>query len=82
MTLTTDREGRGFASRQTGFKSDGRGAPPKSFMKSVGMRLVRIQPGSFLMGQDGPAADYQMTRHPTKIDDANWDTAPKSETRK
>ena len=29
MPLTTDRDGRGYAPRQTGFESDGRGAQPK-----------------------------------------------------
>ncbi|MDI1314615.1 formylglycine-generating enzyme family protein [Prosthecobacter sp.] len=43
---------------------------------SIGMKLVRIEPGSFTMGQDGPAADYKMTRHPAKFDDADWDEKP------
>jgi formylglycine-generating enzyme required for sulfatase activity len=40
---------------------------------SIGMKLVRIEPGSFVMGQDGPAADYRMNKHPAKCDDADWD---------
>jgi len=43
---------------------------------SIGMKLVRIEPGSFTMGQDGPAADYKMTKHPAKFDDADWDEKP------
>lgn len=29
---------------------------------SIGMKLVRVEPGSFTMGPDGPAADYTQTR--------------------
>lgn len=43
---------------------------------SIGMKLVRIEAGSFIMGQDGPAADYKMTKHPEKFDDADWDEKP------
>ena len=43
---------------------------------SIGMKLVRIEPGSFIMGQDGPASDYKMTKHPEKFDDADWDEKP------
>ncbi len=43
---------------------------------SIGMRLVRIEPGAFVMGQDGPAADYKMVKHPEKFDDADWDEKP------
>ena len=45
-------------------------------VNSLGMKLVRIEPGTFLMGQDGPAADYRMTKHPAKCDDADWDERP------
>lgn len=31
---------------------------------SIGMKLVHIQPGTFMMGQDGPQTDYQMKKHP------------------
>ena len=53
-----------------------RGAEPKEFTNSLGMKLVRIEPGSFQMGQDGPRADYQTTRHAEKCDDADWDERP------
>ncbi|MCY2991497.1 MAG: SUMF1/EgtB/PvdO family nonheme iron enzyme [Planctomycetota bacterium] len=53
-----------------------RGAEPKEFTNSIGMKLVRIEPGNFLMGQDGPAADYHTTKHPAKFDDADWDEKP------
>ncbi len=43
---------------------------------SLAMVLVSIAPGSFVMGQDGPAADYQMTKHAAKCDDADWDERP------
>ena len=49
---------------------------PKELMNSVGMKLMRIESGSFLMGQDGPAADYHMTRHAARCDDADWDERP------
>lgn len=43
---------------------------------SIGMRLARIEAGSFVMGQDGPAADHRMTKHPEKFDDADFDEKP------
>ncbi|MGE4489368.1 MAG: SUMF1/EgtB/PvdO family nonheme iron enzyme [Kiritimatiellales bacterium] len=48
----------------------------KSLVNSIGMEFVCIEPGSFVMGQDGPAADYRMDRHPEKFDDADWDERP------
>ena len=42
---------------------------------SLGMKLVRIEPGSFMMGQEGPAADYKMAKHPT--DDSSADFVEK-----
>jgi len=52
------------------------GAQSKELTNSIGMKLVRIEPGSFRMGQDGPPADYQMNKHPAKFDDADWDERP------
>jgi len=46
---------------------------------SIGMKLVTIKPGQFRMGQDGPAADYHMIKHPEKFDDADWDEKPAHE---
>lgn len=43
---------------------------------SIGMKLVPISPGRFTMGQDGPAADYQVKKHAEKFDDADWDEKP------
>jgi formylglycine-generating enzyme required for sulfatase activity len=43
---------------------------------SVGMRLVHIAPGSFVMGQDGPASAYALFKHPETFDDADWDEKP------
>jgi formylglycine-generating enzyme required for sulfatase activity len=46
-------------------------AEPKE--NSIGMKLLQIPAGSFLMGQDGPAADYNVKKHAEKFDDADWD---------
>ncbi len=43
---------------------------------SIGMKLVPIAPGRFTMGQDGPAADYNVKKHAAKFDDADWDEKP------
>ena len=43
---------------------------------SIGMKLVPISPGTFTMGQDGPAADYNVKAHAEKFDDADWDEKP------
>ncbi|MEQ1861594.1 MAG: hypothetical protein ABMA13_16865 [Chthoniobacteraceae bacterium] len=40
------------------------------------MKLVRIEPGSFTMGQDGPAADHHVKKHAAQFDDADWDETP------
>lgn len=45
-------------------------------VNSIGMKLVRIKPGMFRMGQDGPAADYKMSQHPTRDDEADVDEKP------
>ena len=47
-----------------------------ALVNSIGMKLVRVAPGSFTMGQDGPAADYHMKKHAAKFDDADWDERP------
>lgn len=51
-------------------------AEPLETTNSLGMKLVHIAPGSFIMGQDGPAADYDVKVHPEKFDDADWDEKP------
>lgn len=51
-----------------------RAAPPAA--NSIGMKLVRIEPGAFVMGQDGPEADYNVKLHAAKSDDADWDERP------
>jgi sulfatase modifying factor 1 len=43
---------------------------------SIGMRLVRIEPGTFMMGQDGPQTDYNMKKHPEESDRSDWDEKP------
>ena len=49
---------------------------PKEITNSIGMKLVRVAPGSFTMGQDGPPADYNVKAHAAKFDDADWDERP------
>ncbi|MEI7730056.1 MAG: SUMF1/EgtB/PvdO family nonheme iron enzyme [Verrucomicrobiota bacterium] len=51
-------------------------AEPKEFTNSLGMKLVRIEPGRFIMGQNGPSADYHMNKHPAEFDHADWDEKP------
>ena len=51
-------------------------AVTNEWVNSIGMKLVRIEPGSFVMGQDGPASDYALSKHPDKFDDADWDEKP------
>jgi len=48
----------------------------KETVNSIGMKLVRIEPGMFIMGQDGPASDYALVKHPDKFDDSDWDEKP------
>ena len=43
---------------------------------SIGMKLVRIEPGTFTMGQDGPQTDYKMKNHPGESDRPDWDEKP------
>jgi sulfatase modifying factor 1 len=50
--------------------------PAQALTNSLGMTLVPVTPGSFTMGQDGPAADYKVTKHAEKFDDADWDEKP------
>ncbi|MEZ0274794.1 MAG: formylglycine-generating enzyme family protein [Roseimicrobium sp.] len=52
------------------------GPSTKEVTNSIGMKLVRIEPGSFVMGQDGPPSDYRMVKHPARFDDADWDEKP------
>ncbi|MDZ4402892.1 SUMF1/EgtB/PvdO family nonheme iron enzyme [Prosthecobacter sp.] len=48
----------------------------QTITNSIGMKLVPISPGSYIMGQDGPAADYNVKKHAEKFDDADWDEKP------
>ena len=45
---------------------------------SVGMKLVRIEPGTFTMGQDGPpiAGNGDMATHHAEFRSADWDEKP------
>ncbi len=38
-----------------------------AFTNSIGMKIVRIETGSFLTGQDGPAADYDVKLRATHL---------------
>jgi formylglycine-generating enzyme required for sulfatase activity len=49
---------------------------PQPLTNSIDMKLVRIEPGTFLMGQDGPATDCKMNKHPAEFDRADWDEKP------
>lgn len=51
-------------------------AKESGLTNSIGMKLRRIEAGSFIMGQDGPASDYRLVKHPEKFDDADWDEKP------
>jgi len=52
------------------------GKEPREFTNSLGMKMIRIESGSFLMGQDGPPADYQTVKHAERCDQADWDERP------
>ena len=45
---------------------------------SIGMKLVRIEPGAFTMGQDGPpiAGDGNLATHHAEFACADWDEKP------
>lgn len=45
-------------------------------VNSLGMSMIPIPAGSFTMGQDGPPSDCQISKHPEKFDDADWDERP------
>jgi formylglycine-generating enzyme required for sulfatase activity len=51
-------------------------ATPVAETNSIGVKLILIEPGSFRMGQDGPAADYNVKVHAAKFDDADGDEKP------
>ena len=43
---------------------------------SIGIKLVRIEPGTFTMGQGGQQTDYKMKHHPGESDRPDWDEKP------
>ena len=49
---------------------------PGTLTNSIGMKLAAIAPGSFIMGQDGPATDYLFSKHPLTANLAEWDEKP------
>ena len=50
----------------------------RTITNSIGMRLVRIEPGTFTMGQDGPpiAGNGNMATHHDEFCSADWDEKP------
>lgn len=51
-------------------------AEPKIVRNSIGMELVELPAGSFVMGQDGPGTDYQQSKHPAEFAKPDWDETP------
>jgi len=51
---------------------------PSTVTNSIGMPLVRIEPGGFMMGQDGPpiAGNGNMATHHAEVHAADWDEKP------
>ncbi len=54
-------------------------AEEAAIMNSIGMQLIRVEPGTFVMGQDGPATDYHMAKHPEEFAKREWDEWPAHE---
>jgi formylglycine-generating enzyme required for sulfatase activity len=52
------------------------GQTAEPITNSIGMKLVRIEPGTYTMGQDGPQTDYDMHKHPRESDRPDWDEKP------
>jgi formylglycine-generating enzyme required for sulfatase activity len=53
----------------------------KAIVNSIGMKLVRIPPGQFKMGQNGPQREYDKNgawfkTASTRFDEADWDERP------
>jgi formylglycine-generating enzyme required for sulfatase activity len=42
----------------------------------IGMKLLRIEPGSFQMGQDGAQHDFRFSRSPERVDAGDYDEKP------
>lgn len=49
---------------------------PTVVRNSIGMELVELPAGSFIMGQDGPGTDYQQAKHPGEFAKPDWDETP------
>ncbi len=49
--------------KEPGEKWDISGFTESEFTNTIGMELVRIEPGSFQMGQSGPRTDYNLLLH-------------------
>lgn len=66
-----------FAVCLAGFLAHGRSiANPEPFSNSIGMQFLRLEAGTFIMGQDGPRTDANMMRHPGEFDHCDWDEGP------
>ncbi len=62
---------------ESGTKWDINGFTDTAFANSAGMTLVRIEPGTFLMGQDGPPLQiYSLSTHHGDFRNADPDEAP------
>lgn len=48
----------------------------EAITNSIGMKLICIAPGSFVMGQEGPTSDYFFTKHPEETNVADFDERP------
>lgn len=48
----------------------------KPITNSLGMKLVPVSPGNFVMGQDGQTSDYFFTKHPEETNLADFDERP------
>ena len=55
---------------------DGFGKASEPITNSIGMKLVPIPSGSFVMGQEGPTSDYFFTKHPEETNLADFDERP------
>jgi formylglycine-generating enzyme required for sulfatase activity len=51
-------------------------AAEPEFANSLGMKMVRIEPGEFRMGQDGAPLDFWLNRFPERVDAPDYDEKP------
>jgi len=51
-------------------------AETKLIRNSIGIELVEIPAGTFVMGQNGPGTDYHQNKHPAEFAKPDWDESP------